>query len=414
MHPDDKVVKTNVKRLNATIKYPDLINGKPLDTQNNLKKLLELHNIVVKFNIMLRVREVTIPNIFHFEDEKENADLEYIYHISTISGMPNSRLDRHLSAIAWANAYHPIVESITQKPWDGIPRMNNFISSVKTKDQEYSHNIIRRWMISAIAAAHSKKGISSQGVLVFQGKQNLGKTKWVKSLDPLNCGAVKEGLLLDPSNKDSVITASQCWIGELGELDGTFRKSDIARIKSYITNSVDVIRSPYNARNSYFYRRTVFVATVNESNFLVDDTGNRRWWTVEVDSIDFDHKLDIQQVWAEVFHVWKSQNENTWLSDSEMNKLNEVNTEHELIDPFEEKFLSIFDFTEGWRNKVTMKITATDVLTKLGYDKPSKTDATRMGKIIIKHTNEKPKKIMSNRFHVLPLLKTDFKMPNNF
>lgn len=413
MHKDDKVIPKNVKKLNRAIHYPNTNNGKILDTKNNLQLLLSLHNITVRWNMMLRCREIFIPNVSHFVDEKENADFAFIYHLATTNFMPRINLDRHLDSIAWENAYHPIVECIKNKPWDGLPRMDDFISSIKTKDNNYSNGIIKRWFISAIAACHTEKGFSAQGVLVLQGKQNMGKTRWVKSLDPIDCGAVKEGLLIDPSNKDSVITASQCWIAELGELDGNFRKADIARLKSYITNSVDIIRFPYMPRNSYLNRRSVFVATVNESNFLVDETGNRRWWTVEVESINLDHGLNIQQVWAEVYHVWKSQNEPTWLTESEMNKLTIVNEQHEQIDPFEEKFIETFDFRPGWEKQTTIKMTSTGVLEELGWSKPTKSDVSRMGKIIMKYTNRKPRKVSAN-YHTLPTLKISDDIPPKF
>jgi predicted P-loop ATPase len=412
MHPNDKVVKvSNVKRIKTVISYPDNRNGKPLDTFTNLKFLLDLYNIQVRWNIMLRVREITIPGIKNFVDEKENADLAYIYHLATTNEMPNKNLDSHLDAIAWNNTYHPIVECINAKPWDGIGRLDKFIGCIKTKDDDYSYKIIKRWMFSAITAAFSETGFSAQGVLVLQGNQNLGKTRWVKSLDPIKCGAVKEGLLLDPSNKDSVITASQCWIAELGELDGTFRKADIARIKSYITNEVDIIRSPYMPRNSYLNRRTVFVATVNELQYLVDDTGNRRWWTIEVESIDLNHGLDMQQVWAEIYNIYKKDHVAHWLSEDELKELAKINEVHEQTDPFEEKLLSYFDWQKDWESFTTIELSTTDVMEKLGYLKPTKADATRMGKIIIKHTGKKPKRRAHMRVHTLPLIKNDFIEP---
>ena len=403
-----KATYPKISDLNAPLNYPDISGKTPLDTRNNLKFLLDLHNITVRWNIMLRRREISIPNVSHFVDEKENADLAHVYHLATINNMPNSRLDKHLDSLGWMNSYHPVRECILNNPWDKKSRLDKFIAAIKTKNEEFSYTIIRRWMFAAIAAAFSEKGFACQGVLVLQGDQYIGKTKWVKLLSPVGSEAVKEGLILDPNNKDSVITASQCWIGELGELDGTFRKSDIARIKSYITSDVDIVRLPYNARNSYLSRRTVFVATVNETKFLVDDTGNRRWWTIEVESIDFNHGLDIQQVWAEVFEIWKSENEHTWLSSDEMNALNKINEDHEQIDPFEEKVLELFNFEDPeWRKKPTLKMTTTQVLDKIGYNKPTRSDATRMGKILIKLTGIKPKK-SGDRFHILPLINTNF------
>lgn len=410
IHPDDVKVKVNVKKLNAPICYPDTEGKKILNTHKNLKILLDLHKITIRWNFMLRMREMIIPNVKHFIDEKENADLIYVYELAVLNGMPTSKLDDYLNLISWENAYHPIVDSILEKPWDGINRLSKFIKTIKTKDDEFSYKIIKRWMLSAIAAAFSEKGFSTQGVLVLQGEQNLGKTRWVKSLDPINCGAVKEGLIVDPSNKDSVITASQCWIAELGELDGTFSKADIARLKSFITSQVDVIRLPFAPRNSHLHRRTAYVGTVNNSTFLVDDTGNRRWWTVEVESIDLNHKLDIQQVWAEVYDIWSKDNQ-TWLESDELKTLNEKNVEHEKIDPLEEKILEMFDWSEGWQERVTIECSATQVFEKMANRMPNPSETYRIGKIITKLTGVKCRRVGKKRLHRLPLYHCDFKQP---
>ena len=45
---------------------------------------------------------------------------------------------------------------------------------------------------------------------------------------------IKDGITLNPSDKDSVMQCVRNWIVELGELDATFRKSDIASLKSFI------------------------------------------------------------------------------------------------------------------------------------------------------------------------------------
>lgn len=385
------------KKLPVMIHYPEMDGKKVLDTRNNLKHLLNLFNIKVSWNIMTRTREVIIPDVISFIDEEENAALYEIYQLATTNGMPNGKLDRHLDSLAWMNTYHPIVKCIEEKIWDKEPRLNRFIETIETKDNSLAHKIIKRWMISAIAAAFSEKGFSAQGALVLQGKQGIGKTTLVKSLDPINCGAVKEGLLLDPNSKDSIMTATSCWIGEIAELDGTFHISDLPSLKAYITSAVDILRFPYKEKNSRLARRSVYVATVNENNFLIDDTGNRRWWTVEVEKINFNHNLDMQQIWAEVYFLY-SQGEQAWLTFDESNLVNEANIEHEQIDPIEEKVMQYFDWRENWKQFNTQQLTSTEVLERIGHNALKKSDTTRMGKILIKLTNCKP----IRRFHTLP------------
>ena len=73
---------------------------------------------------------------------------------------------------------------------------------------------------------------------------------------------VNEGHLLDPTNKDSVKLAISAWITELGEIDATFRKADIAALKAFISKRVDKFRRPYAMSDSAYPRQTIFVGTV--------------------------------------------------------------------------------------------------------------------------------------------------------
>ena len=219
-----------------------------------------------------------------------------------------------MDSLAEQNTYHPIVETLKKNPWDGVPRLSKFIQTLKTENDDLSYKLTFRWMLSAIAAAHSERGFSAQGVLVLAGEQYIGKTRFFKSLDCFGGRAIKEGAILDPTNKDNIMTLASHWIIELGELDGTFRRADIARLKSHLTNDVDILRKPFGRKDSRFARRTVYAASVNDPRFLVDNTGNRRWWTIPVLSIDLNHGLDMMQVWAEVYSILQT-GEQTWLTD---------------------------------------------------------------------------------------------------
>ena len=261
----------SVKVVQHYLDYPEVIqqktNIKVLDTFINLQWLLKHFEAKVRYNLMTRRREITLPAYPIFTDDSENDSLSTIHYIATNNGMPVNNLDMHLDKIAAIYPYHPIVDCIKVKIWDGIPRLDKFIATIKTKDMILSHKIIKTWMIAAIAAAFSQTGFINQGVLVLQGKQNIGKTRWVKSLEPGNFNAVKEGAILDPANKDNVILLARHWIIELGELDATFRKADIARLKSFITMQADDVRFPYAKKETHLVRRSAYIATVNEQNF---------------------------------------------------------------------------------------------------------------------------------------------------
>ena len=182
--------------------------------------------------------------------------------------------------------------------------------------------------------------------------------------------------ILDPSNKDSIEQACSFWMVELGELDATFKKSDIAALKAFITNKSDVFRKSYARKKSQFARRTVFFGSVNNKNYLNDPTGNRRFWTIECADIKHSHDIDMQQLWAEVLHHWRN-GESYFLTPDEMNQLNEHNEDFTAMDPIAEKISTKLAWDEPvslwtWRN-------VTSILESIGLDKPSRGDATAAG-----------------------------------
>jgi putative DNA primase/helicase len=250
-----------------------------------------------------------------------------------------------------------------------------------------------------VAAVFKEYGFESHGVLVLTGPQGLGKTSWVKRLVPASLGVILVGAVLDPSNKDSVGTAVGHWLVELGELDGTFRKADIARLKSFITLPTDKLRRPYDRLDSEYQRRTVFFASVNEPKYLVDESGNRRWWSVSPSFIDYKHDIDMQQVWAELLTHFE-RGEQWWLTQDEDRLLSQLNEEHEAVDPVLEMILRAFDWEKDTMR--TNEMTATEVLLSLGFDKPQKAAATHCSSVLRKLTGKEPKKKANGRFFALP------------
>ena len=143
---------------------------------------------------------------------------------------------------------------------------------------------------------------------------------------------VKTGLELDPSDKDKVYQCIKYWVCELGELDSTFKR-DLAKLKAFITEQVDEFRRPYGLVPIKYPRKTSFYATVNNEEFLKDESGNRRYWVIPVEKIDFEliDKIDMYQFWGEVMNIREKGIETTYLTQSEMNMLNSSNSNFKVL-----------------------------------------------------------------------------------
>ena len=377
---------------------------KPLNTWENLEWLLDQYGIKSRYNEISKDVVVTIPGKDYGNDASANSALTEIVSLCARNGMPSGSCAEYVKLIAMSNRYNPASEFITAKPWDGVSRIYDLCDTLETAegfDRSLVLMMVRRWLISAVAAAMQPTGFYSKGVLVLQGEQSLGKTAWFRSLVPPTLRElIKVGATIDPANKDSVSSAIGRWMVELGELDATFRKSDIARLKSFISQDRDEIRRPYDRLESTYQRRTVFFASVNPKHFLADDTGNVRWWTIPVTRINYEHDIDMQQVWAEVAQLYR-EGERWWMNAEEEAMLEQVNKEHEAIDPVEEMILMRYEWGCD-RPAAYNDRTATQVLQEIGYDKPNKAQTTHCAGVLRKLTGKPARKSGSNRLFSIP------------
>ena len=379
-------------------------NGQPLNTRPNVERLLDNYSISAKYNEISKDVEVLVPGVSGGSDARDNCAVSEILSLAALNRLPMSNIEGHIKTIAVRNTYNPVRHFINQREWDGRSRFADLLNTISTPD-DYSRDLlamlVRRWLLSAVAAAYLEAGFWSKGVLVFQGEQSLGKTAWFKALlPPDNRNLVKVGATIDPGNKDSVASAISHWLVELGELDATFRKADIAKLKAFISQDRDDLRRPYDRLESKYQRRTVFFASVNPKHFLADDTGNVRWWTIPVTAVNYEHGIDTQQLWAEVLS-WFEAGERWWLDRDEEAMLEVVNEQHGQTDPIEEMILARFDWNSD-RLAAYIEMTATDVLLSIGQDRPTKSQATQCGNILRKLTGRDARRTSKGRFYLMP------------
>lgn len=210
----------------------------------------------------------------------------------------------------------------------------------------------------------------------MKGQQGIGKTRFLEALT-LDSRYFGDGVVLDVRNKDDIIQALGKWICELGEIASTFKK-DIDSLKAFITKSVDEFRVPYGKTSVQYPRMTAFCGTVNDDEFLVDQTGNRRFAVIPLDDdfyIDYAkiREFDFLQLWTEINSIINDMlaNGRTYadcfrLNRDEMKELDKRNgkfikpvpAQREITDiiemenyndyPIEWKYISVTEFAEHW------------------------------------------------------------------
>jgi putative DNA primase/helicase len=399
-------VRARVKVSGGFVNLND--EGYPLCTLDNFYVLMDKLEYSVRYNVIKKAIELLIPNSAFTRDNRDNAAISHVLSECEKVRMPTKHVAQFLITLADKNQYNPVATWIDSSAWDGVSRLEAFYATVQVNaaSERMKKKLIRKWMVQAVAAAFSADGIANQGILTFVGPQNIGKTTWFQRLAPASLDAILTGHTLDMRSKDSIFIALSYWIVELGELDATFSKSEISALKSFTTQSMDKLRRPYAATESNFGRRTVFGGTVNESQYLNDPTGNRRFWSIEVDGFDLDHSIDMQQVWAEIKEVWLG-GEQWSLNKHEVAELNTHNEEFTVADPIEERLAVAFNWSDlGLTDELW--VTATDALMKIGVRDPSKGQTITAGRVLKKLNGGQRKKTNGRVVFLVPADESEF------
>jgi hypothetical protein len=360
----------------AGLVWPHMTAGKqpkPLNTLENFAALSDFLKVQYSFNTMSGEEVVTVPNLKVINGYEANAAVTHMVSQAILSGLPHSLVAEYMTQQCLQNPFHPAIDWVETRPWDGVSRIKPWMDTITSPDTKLKEMMMRKWAIGAVAALYQPDGVSAHGVLTLLGDQGIGKTSWFKNL--AHGHLLKDGLTLRPDNPDSVRQATSHWMVELGELDATFRKSDIAALKSFLTSDRDIYRLPYARKNTSKPRQTVFFASVNDESFLSDQTGNRRYWTVQCEAINFAHQIDMQQFWAEVKTIYQS-GESWYLDHAQMGELNTHNQEFTAVDPIVEKVQTKLNWSAD-KSRWSYK-TSTEVAEMVGVTFPSKGDIVRI------------------------------------
>lgn len=258
-------------------------------------------------------------------------------------------------AIARENGYHPVREyliSVAAK-WDGIPRLDTWlIDYCGAEDTQVTRWSGAWWLISAVERV-ADPGCKSDYCLILEGAQGKKKSTALRAL------AGAEWFTDDiPDINQAVATAqalSGKWLVELSELAGVRSAKDVDRTKSFLTRQVDRYRVPYGKVTQDFPRQCVFAGSTNDTEYLTDPTGARRFWPVRVNDQDVDVagiREMRDQLWAEAA-IRLARGERHWPETAEEKAaFDKVSAKRQVPDSWADKILAWCDNPIGYRGQV--------------------------------------------------------------
>jgi predicted P-loop ATPase len=195
------------------------------------------------------------------------------------------------------NTFHPIRQMLDALKWDGVPRLDNWLTTyLGAEDTDLNRAISRIVPIAAVRRVR-RPGVKFDEILVLEGPQGSGKSTALMVLAGEENHSDQDILALDSKGQMEMLEG--VWIYELGELDGITR-AEVGKVKAFASRQVDRSRLAYGRFRESRPRQAILVGTTNDAKYLRDLTGNRRFWPVRTGTIDLKAlRRDRDQLWAE-------------------------------------------------------------------------------------------------------------------
>ncbi len=211
-----------------------------------------------------------------------------------------------VAACASDQAYHPVRDYLSGLEWDGTPRLDTlFIDYLGAEDTPYVRAVTRKAFTAAVARI-MRPGCKYDTMLVLVGTQGRHKSTILARMG----GAWFSDSLRTFGDKDSMETIQGTWINEVAEMQA-LAKAEVDAVKMFLSKTNDYYRAAYGRYTVDRPRQCVFFGTTNSKECLVDPTGGRRWWPVDIDQQE--RRKDVfrdlagerDQLWAEAVIRWK-------------------------------------------------------------------------------------------------------------
>lgn len=241
----------------------------------------------------------------------------YIESIYEISG--NLKIDDAVALEFEKYSFHPVRDYLRGVEWDGKKRIDTIlIDYFGAKDTLFVREAMRKMMVGAVARVFDP-GVKFDLVLTLVSTmQGTGKSSFFKALGQ----EWFSDTFMTVQGKEALEQIQGAWIIEMAELAG-IRKAEVEATKHFISKQEDMFRPAYARTSETFRRQCIFVASTNESSFLQDPSGNRRFMPIAIHNlklrlnpklIEFiESKEMIDQVWAEAVELY-NQGEPLFLS----------------------------------------------------------------------------------------------------
>lgn len=322
-----------------------LHRGRPMDCRENVMYCLQLDPTLkelVKQNDFTHLieRSRITPWGHPAGDWNEEDDLmlgEYLLRTYGMSVKATSTLRNGVLMAARSSKYNPVLDLIHSQKWDGVERLEHWLTDVYEVDDRPYTRLIGKCFIMGLVKRALQPGCKFDYMLIIKGEQGLKKSTAFRALAYpfFTDNAIRMG------DKDSLMAMQLVWIAESAELE-SLNKSETTQIKQFLSAQEDMFRPPYGSQLIRAKRHSVNVGTTNADEFLKDATGDRRFWPLEVKVVNEELLAGMRlQLFAEALHrlnagepYWPNKEQEKTLVFPEQAPFKRTDTWEDIVDAY--------------------------------------------------------------------------------